>query len=472
MNILLIGDDPKIVGGVTNYTRPLAQGLQKAGVKVHYLHTVALNTKYDFKAMRIETRQEDGVEIHSLINGRALLFNYDQLDVDTGEWFDETFKAFLSNKNINLIHINEIFGLSSHLISVAKGLGIKVITTVHEYWWLCPHRVMVDQDRAVCDGPNNPQKCAQCVTTKFPNYNSSKEKFKYQLRTTFPTQYKKLTDYIKSKKKQHYSLVDLSSPRPSPLNPQAPGLVIALQKRLYKNIEALNHCDKIICVSKDVKRILTTYGVKPELCTVDHIGSMIADKKWELRNNLTPKHQINFGFIGGVTYYKGVHLIVQAYIALPEEVKDRARVNIYGGGDPGYFMSMQNLINSEGSNLDRKNIHFHGKYSPTQLTDIGSSIDISILPSMCADTAPQTIFESFSLGIPIIAPNSGGFSDFVRHGVNGLIFNYGDPQSLSAAMLSLLENPDQIIGFSKNIQKTKGMGEHVASMLALYKSFV
>lgn len=472
MNVMIIGDDPSIVGGVTNYTRPLAKGLNLAGTKVHYLYSVAMNMKYDFGKMRIETSEEEGISYHRLVNGKALLFNYDNLDVDTGDWFDTEFDRLVSENQINLIHINEIFGFSSHLIKIAKARGIRVITSVHEYWWLCPHRVMVDYDRAVCEGPSNIDKCTHCVIDRASDYNSKRERLKYQLRTQFSGPYKMVADFVKSRRKNHYASVDLSPPKHSAIIAKDTGLREQLQNRLKLNIEMLNLCDQVICVSSDVKRILSQYGVDEHRCVIDHIGSVIADKEWTVRDDWKPSERISFGFIGGLSYYKGVHLITQAYMALTPEEKKLATVDIYGAGDTGYMQSMTRQIEEQGDDLDKANIKFHGRYKPDELDAIGNSIDISILPSMCADTAPQTIFESYSAGLPIIAPNIGGFQDFIEHNHNGLIFEYGNVDSLKESIRALISNPEKIAGFCREVKRTKGMKQHIADINSRYRSLV
>ena len=468
MNLLIIGDDPKFIGGVTNYTRPLAQKLAASGVNVHYLFNSSRNQKYDFGPMRIEEFDQDGVKYHWLMNGRGMVYNYDDLGLDSGTWFDELFTKLVSDHNIDVIHINEIFGFSSNLIHIAKSRGIKVAVTVHEYWWLCPHRVMVDHDRKVCEGPTDMKKCVHCVSQRAQGYKPAVKRFQYRLRNAFPSVYTPIVSKIKGMKKNYYKLVELNTSETSNIIATDKSLERQLENRLSALIGALNACDRVICVSSDVKNILTRFGVKRSVCTVDHIGSEIAERDWELRTDWKPRERLSFGFIGGITYYKGVHLIVQAYMLLPENLKARATIDIYGGGDQGYVQSMKNLL-ERGAKIDMENIRFHGRYTPDQLPAIGESIDVSILPSMCADTAPQTIFESFSSGLPIIAPDIGGFSDFIKHDVNGLIFNYGNPQSLADAMAKLIEHPELVSAMCTQIEPSKAMSAHVQDMKNVYQ---
>jgi hypothetical protein len=47
MKIILIGNDPNEIGGVANYTRPLATKFVELGPSVHYLYSGGFHSKYD-----------------------------------------------------------------------------------------------------------------------------------------------------------------------------------------------------------------------------------------------------------------------------------------------------------------------------------------------------------------------------------------------------------------------------------------
>ena len=124
MRILIIGDYPKRIGGVTNYTRPLAFELSKSQ-ETFYLYNGASTDNFDFRGIRIEESKEfSGFRCFELINGQGIEKNYDNLDVDTSDWFDRLFRAFIKKHEIEIIHINEIFGFSSAMINVARQSGI------------------------------------------------------------------------------------------------------------------------------------------------------------------------------------------------------------------------------------------------------------------------------------------------------------------------------------------------------------
>lgn len=468
-NILIIGNNPSIISGVTNYTRPLGEQLLESGVNVSHLFSSSYAAEIDFRQMRLEKYTENNITHHKLINSKGLVFNYDQLDIDYSNWFNFKFKNLLKENKINIIHIHEMIGISSDIIKTAKSMNIKVFVTVHEYWWLCPHKVMVDFNGKICEGPTDRKKCAYCIHKKLPFFNTRYLKNNYRIKTVFPFFHKLLSTLKKLLVKDTHSLMNLN-PRNEKIkiNESTKKINPIAFKRLKKNIEALNLADKVICVSNDVKKNLTKYGVNKNKCLVNHIGSTIASSARKIITKKINKNKINFGFIGGVGYYKGLHLLIKAYDTLSSDEKSKCSVNIYGNIVNNYKDALNNLI----SQIDpkyRNKVKLHGKFKRNQLDKICNSFDIAVLPSLCADTAPQTIFESFSYKIPIIAPNIGGFPDFVKHLKNGLIFKPGDHESLSSMMKIIIKNPYQISIFKKKIYPSKTMEQNTNELIKLYK---
>lgn len=463
MRLLIVGDYPGFFGGVTNYTRPLAEELSKSN-DVYYLYSCTRTYNYDFFSMRISQTnpiENSNVKYFEFINPPTRYFNYNNLGLDYGEWINKLFIEFLNKIKPEVIHIHEIFGLSSNIISLAKQMKIKVFVTVHEYWWLCPHRVMVDFNKRICDGPVDINKCTHCV---------SNQKYIKQskLRIITRNNVKWLhTFYLKFIKRQNKldQKANLDFGSEIPLQYKGTPLYTQIESRLMANIGKLNECDKIIGVSNDVLKILVKYGVKSDKIIVNHIGTTIANNKI-IHNKMVNSSKIIFGFIGGVSYYKGVHQLVRAFLSLANEEKERAEVLIYGKYDEAYFKAMNNEIMNDKNAKER--IKFLGKYVPNELVQITNSIDISVLPSLCADTAPQTIFESFNAGLPIIAPNIGGFPDFVINDYNGLLYASSSIDSLKDQMVKVIKDSSLIDKFKSNIPTTKGMSSNVEELLELY----
>jgi len=471
MKILIIGDNPQITGGVCNYTRPLYLEFGKSDEEVIYLYS-ASRLKADYRLFKnTQILKDDSWEqnnVYKIINSQNLDMNYDNLEIDSNsEKNDAVFKKFIIEQKPDIMHINEIIGFSSNIINIAKKYKIKVIVTVHEYWWLCPKRVMVDFNRNICSGPENLDKCAYCITEVSKNYNSAKRKQQYLLRNQF-TQLHKFLSAIKHSLKQQKSSsqldkLDFSEEKIHyPLNTS---LKQKLVDRLNANINSLNNCDLVIGVSQDVKKHLVRYGVSEDNILVQHIGSTIADTSIPHTKDVK-KEKIIFGFIGGVSYYKGVHQLVDAFISMPDGYKKKAKLKIFGKYNDNYKKSVE--INIIQDNTYKENVIFYGRYTPKDIEKITNKVDIAILPSLCADTAPQTIFESFSSELPIIAPDIGGFTDFIEHDKNGLIYEAAKVESLKESLMYIIDNPESIDIMRSNIPTMKTISDNAKELMRLY----
>jgi glycosyltransferase involved in cell wall biosynthesis len=422
--------------------------------------------------MRIEESKEfSEFKCYELINGLGLEKNYDTLNIDTSNWMDRLFSDFIRHHEIQIIHINEIFGFSSSMINVARQHGIKVVVTVHEYWWLCAHRVMVDFNNRICNGPSNMQKCSFCSQKILNDINSRYTIRREKIRNSIPKIFKLIVDIYSLRRffspKRNDKTVDLKFGSANYTTFTNPKLEDQLRTRLQKNIEALNTANLVIGVSHDVKDKLTTFGVDPAKILVQHIGSTIAEIKVEHIKEVN-KSNIVFGFIGGIGYYKGVHQLIDAFTKMPDTYKAKCVIELYGSYDIDYVNSINNniLLNDQYA----QKVRFRGRYKPEEISNISNTIDIMVLPSLCADTAPQTIFESFSCQLPIIAPRVGGFPDFIKDNVNGLLYLEASVDSLKEKLMYIIDNPHQVSMFRSHIPELKTISQNCCELVELYKS--
>jgi len=475
MKLLIIGDNPAITGGVCNYTRPIFNYLSEK-IDIQYLYSSSnQNPEYDFsfkEKILVDSEFNNDSNVFKLVNSDNLTHNYHNLSLDTkSEKNDKAFEDFIKSQKIDIIHIHEIIGFSSNIIRIAKKHGVKVILTIHEYWFLCSHRVMVDFDQKICDGPRDFKKCSYCVGSVRKNVkNHSYQKFIFRMKNSFPYLLKILLtikNLFQSNNKTKNANLNFNNI--DYLSSYSKKTEKEMANRLKLNIESLNMSDQIIGVSSSVKDILSLYGVSKDKVLTQHIGSTIAGVSIKHTKKIDPNN-ITFGFIGGVSYYKGVHQLVEAFLAMPSEYKKKANVKVFGGGHENYIKAIKKTIINPSEYRDR--IVFYGRYKPEDIKNISNQIDISVLPSLCADTAPQTIFESFSSSLSIIAPSVGGFPDFVLHNKNGLLYKKASVEDLSKKMMQIIDEPLLCQKFSKNIQPMKSIEENGKELISLYKSIL
>jgi glycosyltransferase involved in cell wall biosynthesis len=139
-------------------------------------------------------------------------------------------------------------------------------------------------------------------------------------------------------------------------------------------------------------------------------------------------------FLGQLVERKGLHVLVDALarINVPAEL-------VLAGGDwsdPGYPQRVQQLAR-ELRVADRIVFENHRQ-------DVGallSTADIFVLPSL-SDARPRSIIEAMSLGIPVVASDTGGIPSLIASNQTGILVPPGDGAALGAALQRLLVDAD------------------------------
>ena len=127
---------------------------------------------------------------------------------------------------------------------------------------------------------------------------------------------------------------------------------------------------------------------------------------------------------------KGQLQLIEAVNCLSQAGVD-VRLDLIGTGDalPVYQERVQEL------GLEDK-VRFHG-YVPRQyIADHYASADVFVLASFNEGMSVATL-EAMAAGLPLVVTRTGGTSDLVVEGVNGLTFDWGDVYSLSSHLLAL-----------------------------------
>jgi glycosyltransferase involved in cell wall biosynthesis len=71
------------------------------------------------------------------------------------------------------------------------------------------------------------------------------------------------------------------------------------------------------------------------------------------------------------------------------------------------------------------------------------SASIFAFPSVCEEACPLAPIEAMASGTPVVATRGGPLPEIVEQGRSGLLVERSNAQSLAAAILQLLSNPDQ-----------------------------
>ena len=193
--------------------------------------------------------------------------------------------------------------------------------------------------------------------------------------------------------------------------------------------------DKIIAVSKAVRRSMIAGGTKPQEIAVvyngiERIPIPSAEEKAALLSSF-----------GGKAGEKAVGMVARL-----EEVKDhetfllgakkllekRQDVRFYIVGDGSLRKQLEQKAAALGIS---EQVTFTGFLQDVE--KIEAALDIAVITSK-AEALCLSILESMIAGIPAVGTDSGGVAEVIRHGENGFLIPVGDSDALAERLDELL----------------------------------
>ena len=182
-----------------------------------------------------------------------------------------------------------------------------------------------------------------------------------------------------------------------------------------------------------------------------------------------------FGFFGQMVDMKGIHVILRAVEYLRASGFTNFVVEI--NGDNIRYASTERreeieafLAAEREKPVAEQNVVFNGSYQVDQLAGRMARIDWCIVPSIWWEIFCLVISEAWMFGRPVIVSNVGGPKERVRHDVDGLHFQVGDPQALADAMRRACTEPGLWDRLSAGITPPANREIMVAEYCAIYRS--
>lgn len=88
------------------------------------------------------------------------------------------------------------------------------------------------------------------------------------------------------------------------------------------------------------------------------------------------------------------------------------------------------------------NVQFVGPVSRESLPDFYRGARFLVVPSIWYEVYPVVVTEAMTLGIPVIASDTGGLPEMFEHNRSGLLVPPNDPDALASVMRQLWDNPE------------------------------
>lgn len=144
--------------------------------------------------------------------------------------------------------------------------------------------------------------------------------------------------------------------------------------------------------------------------------------------------EVQFLFLGRLGERKGTYDLVEAFAALPADLRARARLVLAGDGD---VEGVRRLASDRGLEADR--VRVLSWIDPPERDRLLTESDVFVLPSH-AEGLPMSLLEAMAAGLPAITTPVGGIPDVFDHGAEGLLVTPGDRAQLTMGMAHYLRD--------------------------------
>lgn len=337
------------------------------------------------------------------------------------------YKALCSNP-FKLIHAHHYVHIGLDLLIALKDWfpQAPLVLTLHEYWGMCAFEGrLLRRDGRFCDGPS-PRDCLDCLGDEHR---------------------------------------------------------LALTVRRLRIRHLFSKVDSFISPSQFLKDRYVDWGLEASRIAVienlpcDSLTSL--DSPPASSDSITEKQGVIFAYFGQLNPWKGIDKILEAFVLIQTKYSS-ARLHLNGlsremlAADASHLshdfrQRCLDLLDqaSEGS------VVLRGSYHSQDLSSRFADVDVVVMASRWYENAPMVIQESFSHGVPVIAPRLGGMAEKIQHQSNGYLYDFAAFNGLHDAFQWFLLNPD-LIGTMKESARASALRSEdvLAAHLNLYQSLM
>jgi len=154
---------------------------------------------------------------------------------------------------------------------------------------------------------------------------------------------------------------------------------------------------------------------------------------------------LTVGRLAASERYKGHDVVLRALPAVLERVPNVTYLIVGDGDDRARLERLTQQLGVQ------DHVVFAGQVSDAELAACYRACDVFVMPAQTVldDLAPKgegfgiVFLEAMAFGKPVIGPNYGAPTEFIRHGEHGLLVNPTSPEEVADALITLLTQPER-----------------------------
>jgi glycosyltransferase involved in cell wall biosynthesis len=444
MKIVLITHHfpPNYKAGAEQYAYRIAQALRRRG---HTMEVVCIESISEGSLEPTCIAQVfEGLVVHRLyldLKQAPNPIEWSFRNPELGQWV----KSFLRTTSPDIVHVNSGYLLGGTVPEVAVELGFPTVFTLHDYWFLCPLHTLLRRDGKICEKPVPLARCVWCLLS---------EKRRHRLPDI----------YLKGFLGDLFVQLSQAGKLANEIMGVAPLLEMMAERKLYLK-QVLERIDLVLSPSQFLIDKVMEYGFRPRQIIHLPLGLDKTHLIGHQSHHLSEKLRI--GYLGQFAPHKGVHLLLDAYQKLVKH-SNSCELILHGK------ITEATPYERELLEIERNNptITFAGPYPNTEVGRILNELDVIVVPSIWYENRPAVILEAFAAGRPVVASRIGGITELIKHNENGLLFEVGSAESLTAQLQRLLDEPTLLPQLRSGIEPVPTVEEETATLISLYKSLL
>ncbi len=230
------------------------------------------------------------------------------------------------------------------------------------------------------------------------------------------------------------------------------------------------HIQKVICISNAIKTIVSESNIDKDKLELIYSGvdpNRLINTGADIRKELgLDKDKVLIGNIAAIADHKDYFAFIKVIKEL--RIKNPKIAGLIIGDGP-QRNEIENFVKKE--NLE-EHIHFLGYRADAN--SLIFDLDLFLMPSK-TEGLGTSIIDAFNAGIPVVATNSGGISELVKHNKTGLLAEPFDYIKLAEHIESILSSNELRQELVKKA-KAKAQSFHYINMVKktydLYESIM
>ena len=208
-----------------------------------------------------------------------------------------------------------------------------------------------------------------------------------------------------------------------------------------------------ICVSAASRDILVKAGIPVSNARIIYTG-LDANKylNGEQHQRGHDDRSLNLLYAGRLTSDKGIDTAIEAMTKLVfDQGQQEIKLSLAGSGATEYENHLRGLVNQAGLT---DYVSFLGWVPPEEMPRLMRKFDVLLLTSIWPEPFARVLTEGMISGLVVVATPTGGTSEIVLDGENGLLFTPGNPEDLAQKIARLVDDPESCRKLAKAGKQT------------------